>query len=125
MKTFMEEVKDLMIRIIVFEGVEPDNLWFRSPENISENTNVYFLRYVEGGETIVMETANGWISLNEWLEPQGCFLEKYEYMVPTSGTDGVVYREKLFEGTFIDACKYLLFRKRKRGLARRPRRKKV
>ena len=123
MKTFIEEVRDLMMDIRVAEGMNPNDFWFRTPENISETTRLYFLKFIEGGYYVVMETAVCCVSLNEWLEPQGC-LKKYEYEVPEVGTDGVVYKEELFKGSFIDACKYLLFRKRKRGLARRPRRKK-
>lgn len=103
----MAEVIDLMKDIRITEGMEPDDFWFCSSENISGETSLYWLEYFDGG-LFVMETAVGFVSLK--LNHGEFEIEKVDkdFEIPNDGCEGVLWSEEVFEGRFIDACRYIL-----------------
>ena len=108
MKTiiFMDAVRNMMK--IVRLALNPNDLfWFCSSENISGETSLYWLEYFDGG-LFVMKTAVGFVSLK--LNHGEFEIEKVDkdFEIPNDGCEGVLWSEDIFEGRFIDACRYII-----------------
>lgn len=111
--TNIMKIRNLMKRIRISEGMDPEDFWFRSSENISEETNLYWLEYMYGG-MFVIETAVGWVSIEHVNNSLVLNKIDKEFFIPEDGMNGVLWVEDVFSGRFIDVCRYILAWKERR-----------
>ena len=108
----MDAVRNMMK--IVRLALNPKNdFWFQTPENISEESRIYWIEYLDGG-FFVMETAEGFVRIEH--VDKSLIVTKMDkaFFIPENGTNGVIWSEEVFEGRFIDVCKYILTWKERR-----------
>lgn len=112
MKTMIEKLSNLMK--IVRLALNPNDLfWFQTPKNISGETSLYWLEYFDGG-FFVMETAEGFVRIEHVDKSLIVTKMDKEFFIPENGTNGVIWSEEVFEGRFIDVCRYILTWKERR-----------
>ena len=115
MKTsFMEAVRNMMSMVRL--ALNPKDLsWFQTPENISEESRLYWIDSLDGG-FFVMETAEGFVRIEHVNKSLSLIVTKMDknFFIPEDGTNGVIWSEEVFSGRFIDVCRYILTWKERR-----------
>ena len=99
--------------IRIAEGMEAEDFWFRSSENISEESSLYWLEFLYGG-LFVMETAVGFVSIEHVDNTLVIDKVDKDFESPNDEYEGALWGEEVFEGRFIDACRYILTWKERR-----------
>ena len=111
MKTMIEKLSNLMK--IVRLALNPKDLsWFQTP-NISKESRLYWLEYLDGG-FFVMETAEGFVRIEHVDKSLIVTKMDKNFFIPEDGTNGVIWSEEVFSGRFIDVCRYILTWKERR-----------
>ena len=112
MKTMIEKLSNLM-KIVRLALNSKDLSWFQTPENISEESRIYWIEYLDGG-FFVMETTEGFVRIEHVDKSLIVTKMDKEFFIPENGTNGVIWSEEVFSGRFIDVCKYILTWKERR-----------
>ena len=109
---FMDAVRNMMS--IVRLALNPKDLsWFQTPKDISKESRLYWIDSLDGG-FFVMETAEGFVRIEHVDKSLIVTKMDKNFFIPEDGTNGVIWSEEVFEGRFIDVCKYILTWKERR-----------
>ena len=112
MKTMIEKLSNLMK--IVRLALNPKDLsWFQTPKDISKESRLYWIDSLDGG-FFVMETAEGFVRIEHVDKSLIVTKMDKNFFIPEDGTNGVIWSEEVFEGRFIDVCRYILVWKERR-----------